>query len=151
MKTPSYTDSNYFEITEEVAFTHAMKLHGTPFDNRWFLHLKLDNGLTDINSVLILSEIYYWYTPTISRDEESGEELPMKKKFKGKYLQKNKGQLGKCFGLTERQIGDALVRLEKRGLIERLYENVQCEDGSFLGTRMFIRIFPEEIARITKI
>ena len=36
-------------------------LEGNLVDNGWIENLKYDNGKTNLNAVMILSEIVYWY------------------------------------------------------------------------------------------
>jgi len=113
----------------------------------WFKHLKMDSGKPDVNGMMILADLVYWYRPIEVRDEITGE-ISWRKKFAGKILQRNYPQLQKFFGFTRDQIYFALQRLSKLGVIMVSLENIKV-DGRFLGNVMYIELNPEKFDEIT--
>ena len=50
-----------------------LNIEGNVIDNGWIENLRYDNGKPNMNAIMILSEIVYWYKPTLVRDEITGE------------------------------------------------------------------------------
>lgn len=114
----------------------------------WFQHLTFENGKPDTISILLLSDIVYWYRPTIVRDEQTGQVLGHQKKFKADLLQKNYSDYENLFGFTRKQIRDAFVRLENLGLVKRIFRTIETSYGP-KGNVMFIELYPHKLIDIT--
>lgn len=114
----------------------------------WFQHLTFENGKPDTISILLLSDIVYWYRPTIVRDEQMGQALGHQKKFKADLLQKNYSDYENLFGFTKKQIRDAFVRLENLGLVKRIFRTIETSYGP-KGNVMFIELYPYKLIDIT--
>lgn len=56
----------------------------------WFSRITFDNGRPDTNAILILSDIVYWYRPTVIRDERTGMVTGYRKKLKADLLHAKK-------------------------------------------------------------
>ena len=125
-----------------------LHLEGNIIPMEWFSHITFDNGKPDTNAILILSDVVYWYRPTVVRDERTGRVVDYRKKFKADLLQKNYQDYENLFGLSKKQIRDAFVRLEEMGLIRRVLRTVETSFG-VQGNVMFIELFPDEVRRIT--
>lgn len=127
------------------------KLHvqGNVLDSGWFQHLTLTNGKANLNAIIILSEIIYWYKPSEIRDEITGELIGYKKKFKADKLQKSYQSLADQFGLTKTQVKSACKFLRDKGLITIEFRTVQIERGINLANVMFIEPIAEKIEEIS--
>lgn len=132
------------DLTPEVAEMVKIPIEGNVIPPEWLTAIKMPNGKTDSISVLILSDIVYWYRPTIIRDEQSGRIIGYRKKFKADLLQRSYSDLENLFGFSRSQIKDALQRLEKIGLILRVFRNI-CTNGTPLTNVMFIKLFPSVV------
>src|SRR5512135_2894803 len=117
---------------------------GNLIDNGWIEHLKYENGVTNLNAVMILSEIVYWYRPVEIRDEYSGDVKGYRKKFRADKLQKSYDALAKRFGLTKRQVKDACDFLIKRGIITIEFRHVKTEAGTIPNV-MFVEPVMENL------
>ena len=116
---------------------------------RWFKHIKFDSGKPDSLGVLLLADIIYWYRPVEVRDENTGQVVEYRKKFKEDKLQKTYEQLAAQFGFSKRQTKDALKRLERKGLITLELRNLKTDSGLFLSNVLFIEPVTEAIKKIT--
>ena len=116
---------------------------------RWFEHIKFDSGKPDSLGVLLLADIIYWYRPVEVRDENTGQVVEYRKKFKEDKLQKTYEQLAAQFGFSKRQTKDALKRLERKGLITLELRNLKTDSGLFLSNVLFIEPVTEAIKKIT--
>lgn len=121
---------------------------GNIIPHMWYRTMRLDNGKPDIISMVLLSEFIYWYRPTVVKDERSGAFMKMKKKFKGDLLQKSYKDLSEQFGFSDKQIREALKRLEARNILRRVFRTVDSSIGKLPNT-MFIDLNVAEILRIT--
>lgn len=105
------------DLPKTVQEAGEIQLHGTLIDDGWFQHLRFDNGEPYMIAILVLSEIFYWYKPTVIKDENSGKIIEMKKKFNADKLQKDYKALGAKFGVSTRTAKSACYFLRDRGLI----------------------------------
>jgi|ERR1051325_218697 hypothetical protein len=137
-------------LTPEVQAIGQIHLEGNVIPHSWYQYIRFENGKVDTISIMLLSEIVYWYRPTVIRDELTGNVIEVRKKFKADALQKNKKALADQFGLTERQVKDSLCRLEKLGLIVRDYRTVFIGDIKMANV-LFIKINPDKIRQISEI
>ena len=143
-----YTINESSFLPEEVKVMGSINFEGNIIPMEWFSHLKLDNGKPDTISILILSDIVYWYRPTIIRDELSGRIIGSKKKFKSDLLQRSYGDFENLLGFSEKQTREALIRLEKRNILERVFRHINV-GGQKIPNVMFIKINPYTISEIT--
>ncbi len=119
----------------------------------WFNALRVDyKGTTkpDMNAILLLSDIVYWYRPVEIRDERTGQHKEYQKKFKGDHLQKSYSALCGLYGMTRQQVYDALRRLqEQHGLIKRIVKVVESEAGRKIGNSLHIDLNVPRLLEIT--
>jgi len=130
---------------------HTLKdlhMEGNIIPMEWFNHITFENGRPDTNAILILSDIVYWYRPTVIRDERTGMVTDYRKKFKADLLQKNYQDYETLFGFSKKQIRDAFVRLEEIGVIRRLFRTVETGFG-YQSNVMFIDLFADKVREIT--
>jgi hypothetical protein len=116
-------------------------------DQGWFKHLTLENGKPYVVAIVLLSEVYYWYTPTEIRDEETND-ISYKQKFKADKLQKSYAQLAETFGFTKRQVKDACDYLKDKKLVKTELRTLVI-NGMKHNNVMFIEPVPEEIMKIS--
>lgn len=135
--------------TPEVLAMGEIHLEGNVIPQSWYQHLKLDTGRPDMESIIILSEIVYWYRPTYVRNEQTGSIEGVTKKFSGDALQRSKKSFADQFGFSEKKVQESLARLEKDGLITRDYRTVKILDGVQMSNVLFIKIHPEKIKAIS--
>lgn len=124
-----------------------INLRGNTMDQGWFKHLTLENGKPYVVAIVLLGEVYYWYTPTEIRDEETNE-LTYKQKFKADKLQKSYAQLAETFGFTKRQVKDACDFLKDKKLVKTELRTIVI-NGVKHNNVMFIEPVPEEIMKIS--
>lgn len=115
----------------------------------WYKVIRYDSGKTNTNACLILSEIVYWYRPKVEKDKNTGQLLPWQKKFDSDLLQKSYQELADKFGLTKRQVTDAVVFLEHMGLVRREFRNVITQNGLALGNVLFIDLNVDRLIEVT--
>lgn len=138
-----------YDLTDDVKAIGSLNFEGNITPIEWYSHLILPNNKPDLVSIILLSDIVYWYRPTTIRDEFSGKIVGYKKKFKSDLLQKSYNDLEELFGLTKDQIKKSLQRLEQLNLIKRVFRHINSQ-GSSLANVMFIQIFPNQISKITE-
>ena len=137
-----------YDLTEEVKSIGSLNFEGNVIPIEWFSSIRLPNEKPDLISIVLLSDIIYWYRPSIIRDEISGKIISYKKKFKADLLQKSYKELEDLFGFSSKQLREAFIRLEKLGLLKREFRTISSK-GIKLSNVMFIRIFPKKIEEIT--
>lgn len=127
----------------------AMHLTGNVIPQIWYKNILRENGKPDLLAIIILADICYWYRPAELRDERTGQFLGYAKKFKDKdLLQRSYAQFADMFGESKRSITDAIVRLEKLGVIRRVFRTLDI-GGTRYNNVLFIDLFPERLYQIT--
>ncbi|WP_434683278.1 DnaD domain-containing protein [Bacillus sp. PM5] len=125
----------------------GLNFKGNVVDHEWFNYITFSNGKPHIVAIMVLSEIVYWYRPTVIRDEIDGK-VTYKKKFKADKLQKNYQQLADTFGFTKLQVKRACDLLTDMLLIKIEFRTLNA-DGKILNNVMFVEPVPTEIKKIS--
>jgi len=133
---------------ETVIKIGQLNFQGNIIDDGWIKNLTYENGKPNMNAIMILSEIVYWYRPVIEKDELTGRILGVKKKFKSDMLQKSYQALADRFGISKRQAKAACDYLKDRGLIRIEFRDI-VKDGHILNNVMFVEPIPEKIKEIS--
>lgn len=115
----------------------------------WYKTITKKTGKAYQLAITLLSDIVYWYKPTIVRDEISGQVIGWRKKFKGDLLQKTYQQYADLYGESKRTVKAALDRLEELGAINKEFRDVECENGVTLYNLMYISINEDAIMKLT--
>ncbi|GEM_PF-2138468 len=118
-----------YEVNNTIDQTRQLNLTGNIIPHSWYSRITFENGKTDLIAIALLAEIIYWYRPSEIKCERTGRLLGYKKKFRADMLQRSNGSFADQFGLTKRQIADALKRLEDGGLIIRQLRTVDTSQG----------------------
>jgi hypothetical protein len=107
----------------------GLKITGNIIPQIWFSSILLETGKPDLQSILILSDITYWFRPSEIRDEKSGNFIGFKKKFTEDMLRRSYADLEIQFGLSTKQCQRALQRLEDLGVIKRVFRSLKTTMG----------------------
>ncbi|MGF2619107.1 DnaD domain-containing protein [Bacillus cereus] len=134
-------------MSNVVAEIGGLNFKGNVVDHEWFNYITFSNGKPHIVAIMVLSEIVYWYRPTVIRDEID-RKVTYKKKFKADKLQKNYQQLADTFGFTKLQVKRACDLLTDMLLIKIEFRTINA-DGKILNNVMFVEPVPTEIKKIS--
>ena len=132
------------EIVDKIGM---INLEGNIIPHAWYQHFKMPNGKPDLNSMIILSEIVYWYRPTTLRDETSGKVIGIKKRFKADLLQRSYDSFAEQFGLTKRQVKESIDRLCVHGVIWREFRTLKVD--IVLNNVLYIGINPKLLCDVS--
>ena len=136
-------------ITETVMEIGKINFQGNILPPSWFIHLKRDSGKPNAIAAVLLSEIVYWYRPSVIRDEATGQIVEYRKKFKADLLQRSYDSFAEQFGFTKRQVKDALKFLQDKGIIQLIFRHITTADGRKIPNVLFIDINPERVQEIS--
>lgn len=125
-------------------------LSGNIVHSAWFRTIKTESGKADLIAINILAEIVYWYKPYEVRDEETGQHLGWKNKYKEDLLQKSYANLAEQFGLSERQVKAGIVRLEELGVITRVFRSINAK-GVLLNNVLYIQLNIKQLKAISEL
>jgi hypothetical protein len=120
--------------------------NGNVIHSLWFKTIVKENGKADLVAINILADIVYWYRPTPVRDEESGKVIGYRKKFKADLLQRNYDSYADQFGLSKGQVYASIVRLEKLGIIKRVFRTLNV-NGMILNNVLHIELTFEGLVK----
>lgn len=119
-------------VSTEVEQYGLLHISGDVVPPEFFQAIKFDSGKPDLLSVLILSNLLYWYRPIKPRDERTDRANAWRQKFQGEMLSRTYQEWADIYGATERQARDACHRLQARGLL-----TISCKPCSTGGTTTY--------------
>ena len=126
----------------------SIQISGNVIPQSWYKTITKDTGKPYLAAIVILSDIVYWYRPVEVRDEDSGRTVSMRKKFKSDLLQRSYAQLAEQFGISKRDATNAVVALEKLGVIKRHFRKIEV-GGMLMNNVLFIELVPDVLESIT--
>lgn len=141
---------NFSSGNEIVDSLYSIKFHGNVIPVNWYKTIVNEKGKPQIIAINILADIVYWYRPTIERDEGTGYEIGLKKKFKDDFfLQRSYEQISEMLKISRTVARNNVVFLEKNmGVIERKTRNI-TKNGQAINNVMFIKLNVERLLELT--
>lgn len=106
------------------------------------------NGKPNLAAINILADVVYWYRPTEIRDEKTGQVVGIRCKFREDLLQRSYADLSDMFGLSRKQIKDALLCLESYDVVKRIFRK-KFYNGQCLNNVMYLALDPRILYRLT--
>jgi DNA-binding transcriptional ArsR family regulator len=135
-------------MTSVVHEIGKLNLEGNTIPSSWFEHITLKSGKADMNAIVLLSEVVFFYSPIEGRDEATGKPV-FRRRFALDKWQASYQGLADKFGLTKRQVASALKRLKDAGLITIELRTITTDAGIKVPNVTFIEPVPEAIEAIT--
>lgn len=136
------------EPTDVVMQMHTTRFAGNIIPHTWYQHITFANGKPDLNAIVILAEICYWYRPREVKDETTGQLLRYEKRFKADKLQRSYQSFAEQFGISKRQARDAVHRLADAGIITLEFRNVKTK-ATVLANVLFLEPCPKTIRELS--
>lgn len=133
------------EIVDRMA---EINITGDVMPATWYRTIKTDSGRPHYLAAAILAHIVYWYRPAVIRDEQSGEIVGVKKKFRGDVLQLHYKDLCKKYEETQKTVVRAVIVLERLGVVKRELRKIKAA-GVTLSNVLYIHLDPEALFRLT--
>ncbi len=133
---------------KSVDMVGQMHLTGNVIPAIWCKRICYSNGKPNLNAIMILSDIVYWYRPREIRDEATGCIIRFEKKFRADLLQRNYLDFAEQFGLSKKQTKDAFDLLESLGVIFRELRTIEAK-GRTMNNVLFIGLNAEKLHEIT--
>ncbi len=134
------------EIVDKLS---TISIMGNITPHIWYKTLKKEKtNKPYLHAIVILSDIVYWYRPEEKRDEQTGQFIGYKKKFKADLLQRNYKYFSDMFGISEKEGQRALAFLEGKKIIKRIFRKLDV-NGKVLNNVMYIELNVEELKKIT--
>lgn len=141
---------NFSSGNEIVDSLYSIKFFGNVIPTNWYKTIVNEKGKPQIIAINILADIVYWYRPTVERDEGTGYEIGLKKKFKDDFfLQRSYEQISEMLKISRTVARNNVVFLEKNmGVIERKTRNI-TKNGRAINNVMFIKLDVERLLELT--
>lgn len=125
-----------------------MNITGNIIPSAWYQTIRKGTGKPYLNAIVILSDIVYWYRAAEVRDEGSGRLLGYRKRFKADLLQRSYQQMADQFGITKRDATNAVVELERLGVVKRVFRTLTI-GGQLVPNILFLDLDVEVLERLT--
>ena len=82
------------------------------------------------------------------RDERTGEVIAYRKRFKADLLQRSYADLAQQFGISKREATNAVVALEKIGVVRRHLRTIDV-NGTKMANVLFLELVPKALLALT--
>lgn len=125
-----------------------LRITGNIIPMSWFQTILKATGKPNLNAIIILADIVYWYRPMEVRDEMTGQLIGLKKRFRSDLLQRSYQQMADQFGFTKRDATNAVVELEKLGVIKRVFRTIE-RGGHLVSNVLFLELHVDILEQLT--
>ena len=115
----------------------------------WFRNILTNSDKPDVVAIILLSDIIYWYTPVMTRDEHTGDVIGIQQKFQADKLQKTYQEYAEIFGFSKKSIKNAIDNLRAQKLITREFRHIKTGTGLPINNVMYIEPIFENIVKIS--
>ena len=133
---------------EIVDMVGRISITGNIIPQIWYKTITHPGGKPYLEAIVILSDIVYWYRPTEVRDERTGEVIAYRKRFKADLLQRSYADLAQQFGISKREATNAVVALEKIGVVRRHLRTIDV-NGTKMANVLFLELVPKALLALT--
>ena len=133
---------------EKAQAMHQMNFEGNIIPHYWYKNITFNNGKPQLNAIIILGEIVYWYRPKEMKEETTGRLLGLQKRYAADLLQRSYKSFMDQFGLSKKQVKDAILCLEKIEVIKRVHRDISTKSGP-VSNVLFIDLNVEALQQIT--
>lgn len=133
---------------EIVDMVGRISITGNIIPQIWYKTITHPSGKPYLEAIVILSDIVYWYRPTEVRDERTGEVIAYRKRFKADLLQRSYADLAQQFGISKREATNAVVALEKIGVVRRHLRTIDV-NGTKTANVLFLELVPKALLALT--
>ena len=122
-----------------VTAVGELPIEGNLIPQSWYHHprLKHESGKVNLVAITILAEVLYWYRPVVVRDGQGGV-LGTRCKFAADKLHISYSALAEKFGLTKRQVQDAVGFLKDQGLLSIELRDLRTREGLVLRNLVYV-------------
>lgn len=141
-------DSDFTTGNRTVDRMSRINITGNIIPTAWYKTIRKSTGKPYLNAIVILSDIVYWYRAAEIRDEGSGQLIGFRKRFHSDLLQRSYQQLADQFGISKRDANNAVVELEKLGVIRRVFRTL-CINGQQVPNVLFLDLDVEVLLALT--
>lgn len=133
---------------ETVDRLSKLQITGNVIPAAWYRTIRRETGKPYLNAIVILSDIVYWYRASEIRDEGSGQLLGYRKRFRADLLQRSYQQMADQFGISKRDATNAVVALEKLGVITRVFRTLEL-NGQTVPNVLFLELHVDVLEQLT--
>ena len=142
-------NDNHAQINPVCQQMLNCRLTGNITPISWFRNILTASGKPDVVAIILLSDIVYWYTPVMTRDEHTGDVIGIHQKFQADKLQKTYQEYADIFGFSKNQIKNAIDNLCRQDLITREFRHIKTGSGLAITNVMYIEPDIDKIIKIS--
>lgn len=142
-------NDNHAQINPVCQQMLNCRLTGNITPISWFRNILTASGKPDVVAIILLSDIVYWYTPVMTRDEHTGDVIGIQQKFQADKLQKTYQEYADIFGFSKNQIKNAIDNLVSQNLITREFRHIKTGSGLAITNVMYIEPIIDNIIKIS--
>lgn len=125
-----------------------LNISGNVIPQMWYRTIVRESGKPNLTAIIILADIVYWYKPAELRDENTGQVVAVKKKFKADLLQRSYQQISEQFGISKKEATNAIIFLEKLGVVKRVFRTVNI-NGLVVNNVLYLELDVQRLRQLT--
>lgn len=126
----------------------TMNITGNVIPPIWCKKITYASGKPCLNAIFILADFVYWYRPKEVRDEITGQLIGYKKRFKADMLQRKYEDICDQFGLSKKQVREAIDILVDIGVVRKELRTITVGNMK-VSNVTFFEVVPEKLYEIT--
>lgn len=142
-------DGNIYSTGNAIVDENAeLAISGNVIPQTWYRTIVRESGKPNLTAIVILADIVYWYKPAELRDENTGQVVAVKKKFKADLLQRSYQQISMQFGISKKEASNAIIFLEKLGVVKRVFRTVNI-NGLVINNVLYLELDVQRLRQLT--
>lgn len=103
------------EIVRQIS---KLNISGNIMPLQWCRSIRRESGSVHLAAVVILTEVVFWYRWRVKRSSTTGAVTGVQVRFAGKAFRRSLTAWQELFGLSRKEVRNALATLKRLGLVE---------------------------------
>ncbi len=138
-------DQENLPVDEMLQYMYNFRLNGHVIDHTWYKFIrwqftkKKPEGKPHPSAISLLSDVCYWYRPTVEKDESGN--VTLNKKFRSDILQRSYVQIEDSLGFTKAEARSGFDTLKRLGICKLVFRTI-TRGGIKISNVMFINFNP---------
>lgn len=142
-------DGNIYSTGNAIVDENAkLAISGNVIPQTWYRTIVRESRKPNLTAIIILADVVYWYKPAELRDENTEQVVAVKKKFKADLLQRSYQQISVQFGISKREAANAIIFLEKLGVVKRVFRTVNI-NGLVVNNVLYLELDVQRLRQLT--
>lgn len=125
-----------------------ISITGNVTPQSWYKTITRPSGKPYFEAIVVLAALVELYRPEDVCDERTGEVVAHRKRFEADFPEWSYADIARRFGITKREATNAVVALERLGVVKRHLRTI-CIEGARAANVLFLELNPNALLALT--